>query len=212
MSLTGLFLIVFLAVHLVGNLQLLADDGGESFNIYAKFMTSNPLIKTTSYSLYAFILLHAIQGILLWRKNRAARGNQKYAVHKVRGTATNAKLASRMGWIGVIILVFLIIHLYQFWFKMKIGAIPTVEYDGVAVSNLYGTVEAAYSNIGFVIFYVVSMYVVGAHLWHGFQSAFQTLGMNHQKFGPLIKLVGKIYSVLIPAGFALIPIWFYFFK
>lgn len=209
MSLTGLFLIVFLVVHLLGNLQLLIDDNGESFNLYAKFMTSNPVIKTVSYTLYAFILLHAFQGIALWRKNRAARGPQGYAVHKLRGTATNAKIASRMGWIGMVIFIFLIIHLYQFWFQMKIGALPPVEYDGVKVANLFLPVEAAYSNIGFVIFYVVCMYVLGAHLWHGFQSAFQTLGLNHKKYTPFIQGLGKVYAVVVPLGFAIIPVFFY---
>ena len=80
MSLTGIFLMLFLVVHLLGNLQLLKDDGGEAFNTYAFFMTHNPLIKFISYSLYAFILWHAVQGIRLWQNNKAARGNDRYAV------------------------------------------------------------------------------------------------------------------------------------
>ena len=79
MSLTGLFLIVFLIIHLLGNLQLLANDGGESFNSYAYFMTTNPVIKTVSYGLYFFILLHAFLGIVIWWKNKAAKGSS-YAV------------------------------------------------------------------------------------------------------------------------------------
>ena len=77
MSLTGLFLMLFLVVHLIGNLQLLKADNGEAFNTYAFFMTHNPLIKTVSYSLYAFILWHAIQGLRLWLNNRAARGGTR---------------------------------------------------------------------------------------------------------------------------------------
>jgi len=73
MALTGLFLISFLAVHLAGNLQLLSSEGGQAFNEYAYFMTHNPVIKFTSYGLYAFILIHAIQGIALWLKNKSAR-------------------------------------------------------------------------------------------------------------------------------------------
>jgi succinate dehydrogenase / fumarate reductase cytochrome b subunit len=210
MSLTGLFLIIFLPVHLAGNLLLLADDGGQSFNVYAKFMTQNPVIKTVSYSLYAFILIHAVQGLMLWSKNRAARGGQKYAVHNVRGTSTNAKLASRMGWIGTIILVFILVHMYQFWLQMKLGALPTVTIEGETMNDLYYIVDKTYQNIGFVIFYVVSMYVVGAHLWHGFQSSFQTLGLNHKKYTPFIQGLGKFYSVIVPLGFAIIPIFFYF--
>ncbi len=212
MSLTGIFLITFLVVHLSGNLLLLFDDGGRQFNLYAKFMTTNPFIKTTSYFLYAGILLHAIQGWLIWRKNRKSRGKQKYAVKVTRATNTNSFTARTMGWLGTIIFVFLLIHLYQFWFKMKMGWIPLVNYDGVEVKNLYATVEAAYSSIGFVIFYILCMVVIAMHLWHGFQSAFQTLGINHRKFGGLIKFLGKAYSVLIPAGFAFIPVWIYLFR
>ena len=108
MSLTGLFLILFLVIHLIGNLQLLFDDGGIAFNLYAKKMTSDPLIKTVSYVLYASILLHAIQGWLLWRVNKKARGPQGYAVKVTRGSSKTAKVAKNMGWIGTIIFCFYI--------------------------------------------------------------------------------------------------------
>lgn len=205
MSLTGLFLIVFLAVHLIGNLQLLIDDGGRQFNLYAEFMTTNPFIKFTSYGLYAFILIHAVQGILLWLKNKAAKAGG-YAVNKTRGTNTPAGLAKNMGWLGIIISVFLVIHLYQFWLQMKLGAVPMATYDGATVKNLYAPVMDAFNNIGYVVFYVLSMVVIAFHLWHGFQSSFQTLGLNHKKYTPFIQGLGKVYSVLIPLGFALIPI------
>ena len=205
MSLTGLFLIVFLAVHLIGNLQLLIDDGGRQFNLYAKFMTTNPFIKLTSYGLYAFILLHAIQGILLWLKNKAAKAGG-YAVNKTRATNTSAGLAKNMGWLGIIIFVFLLIHMYQFWLQMKLGNVPMATYDGAEVKDLYAPVMAAFNNIGYVVFYVFSMIVIAFHLWHGFQSSFQTLGLNHKKYTPFIQGLGKAYSILVPLGFASIPI------
>jgi len=210
MSLTGLFLILFLVVHLIGNLQLLIDDGGVQFNVYAKFMTSNPLIKTTSYGLYFFILLHAIQGILVWRKNAAAKGS-KYAV----STNANNSWASRnMGPLGVVILIFILIHMWQFWFQMKIGAVDLVPQGegGEMIKDLYKPVLAAFSNIGFVIFYVVSMIFIAIHLSHGFQSAFQSLGLNHKKYTPAIKFLGMAYSILVPLGFAIIPIYFLLFR
>jgi len=210
MSLTGLFLILFLVVHLIGNLQLLYSDGGEKFNLYALFMTSNPLVKTISYGLYAFILIHAFQGWALWRKNRAARGPQGYAVKVTRATGTSAFAASRMGWLGTIIFVFILIHLYQFWLQMKMGVLDHQVYDGKPVADLYTVVNETYKNPGFVLFYVVSMIVIAIHLWHGFQSSFQTLGLNHRKYTPFIKAVGKIYSIAIPALFALIPLYMYF--
>jgi succinate dehydrogenase / fumarate reductase cytochrome b subunit len=209
MALTGLFLMLFLVIHLLGNLQLLKDDGGEAFNTYAYFMTHNPLIKTISYSLYAFILWHAVQGIRLWLGNRAARGNARYAVAHTR---SEERASRNMAWLGIIIFVFLMLHLWQFWLKMKLGVLPTVSvaaYDE-PVQDLYFVVAAAYENIFYVAFYVICMVVVGLHLWHGFWSSFQTLGLSHRRYTPLIKGIGYAYSIGVPAGFALIPLWMYF--
>ncbi|NJB85356.1 succinate dehydrogenase / fumarate reductase cytochrome b subunit [Lewinella marina] len=211
MSLTGLFLIVFLVVHLIGNLQLiLANDEGYSFNSYAYFMTTNPVIKTTSFLLYAFIILHAIQGIYLWNLNRKARGNVRYAV-KVDRTAGGSKSSIYMGSLGMVILAFIIVHMVQFWGQMhftdNVGPFTAEGYEGA--KDLYALVSQTYENIGMVIFYVVAMVFIAFHLWHGFQSAFQTLGLNHKKYTPLIKSVGYAYSVLVPLGFAAIPVIMY---
>lgn len=208
MALTGIFLMLFLIVHLIGNLQLLKDDGGEAFNTYAYFMTHNPLIKTVSYLLYASILLHAVQGILLARQNRAARGNVRYAVNHVR----SSEIASRnMAWLGIVIFVFIVLHMYQFWFQMHWGALQYLEYEGYThpIKDLYTLVAASYENLGYVIFYVLCMGVVGYHLWHGFWSSFQTLGLNHRRYTPLIKGVGIVYSVGVSVLFALIPVLMY---
>jgi len=116
-----------------------------------------------------------------------------------------------MGPLGVIILIFIVIHMWQFWFQMHWGGIETVNYaeaDG-PIKNLYGPVTVAFKNIWFVIFYVVSMILIALHLSHGFQSAFQSLGLNHKKYTPVIKFLGSAYSILIPLGFALIPIIFF---
>lgn len=213
MSLTGIFLILFLVVHLIGNLQLLsffahdpADMPGKAFNEYAYFMTTFTPIKVVSYGLYAFILIHAIQGWILWRQNRDARGPVGYAVNNLRAVNTNAKVASRMGWLGTIIFIFIVLHLYQFWLQMKLDTLPKVTYDGVEVKDLYYIVALTYKNPLFVAIYVVSMLVIALHLWHGFQSAFQTLGLNHKKYSPAIHFLGKLYSILVPLGFAMIPI------
>ena len=209
MSLTGLFLITFLVVHLVGNFQLLLNDGGEQFNLYADFMTSNPLIKTVSYGLYAFIILHTIQGLLLWVQNRKASGGSRYAVKNTRSVKTSSTISKNMAILGTIILIFLVVHMGQFWFKMKMGDLPLASYDGVEVKNLYAPVKAAFTNIFYVLFYVVAMFFIGAHLKHGFSSAFQTLGLNHPKYNGFISVLGNAYAILVPLGFAIIPIVFY---
>jgi succinate dehydrogenase / fumarate reductase, cytochrome b subunit len=210
MSLTGLFLITFLIVHLLGNFQLLKDDGGEAFNKYTYFMTHNPLIKTVSYGLYAFIVIHTIQGLLLWSYNRKAKG-QTYAV---KSTPKGISWASQnMALLGTLILFFLIIHMGDFWFKMKTGVLSKLTYEdfanGEPIYNLFERVSEAYQNPLLVAAYVVGQIVLFFHLKHGFQSAFQTLGVNHPKYTPLIKGLGLGYSILVPIGFAIIPILFY---
>ncbi|MDX2278996.1 MAG: succinate dehydrogenase cytochrome b subunit [Saprospiraceae bacterium] len=208
MALSGIFLMLFLIVHLIGNLQLLNDDGGESFNAYAHFMTHNPLIKIVSYLLYASILLHAIQGLLLWQHNKASRGAVRYAVNHVRSSEISSR---NMAWLGIVILVFLILHMYQYWFQMHWGNVPFIEYSSLdhPVKDLYALVGASYQNLGYVLFYVICMGVVSYHLWHGFWSSFQTLGLNHRKYTPIIKGLGIAYSIGVPVLFAVIPVWMY---
>ena len=204
MSLTGIFLILFLIVHLAGNLQLLKNDGGEAFNIYAYFMTSNPLIKAVSYGLYFFILLHAIQGIIITVKNKRAKG-RKYAVN----TSANATFASKhMALLGVLVLAFLFMHMGDFWLKMKMGQLSIVEYEGYeqGISDLYERVAVAFKVLWIVIAYVIGQIALGLHLWHGFESAFQTLGLSHKKYTPLISFVGKAFPIIVPFGFAIIPV------
>lgn len=205
MALTGLFLILFLIVHLIGNLQLLKSDDGHAFNVYAKFMTSNPVIVTISYLNYTCILVHVIWAIMLTRTNRAARGSERYAVNKNSSPWTSRN----MGILGTLIFIFLVIHLRGFWAEMHWGGIPVKTYEGVEVKDLYAVVDLAYSSVWYVVLYVVSMAVLAFHLWHGFASSFQTLGLNHLKYNPLIKVVGQTFAIVVPALFALIPIWMF---
>lgn len=210
MSLTGLFLILFLVVHLIGNLQLLKDDGGEAFNTYAYMMTHNPFIKIVAYGNYFFIILHAFVGISIALYNKGAKG-QKYAVSNSNKTTWASK---NMALLGTLILAFILIHMGDFWFKMKFtDELGMKSYEGFPeVRDLYTRVSTAFSQLWIVIVYLIGMMVLSFHLWHGFQSAFQTLGLNHKKYTPLIKSVGKAYAILIPLGFAIIPIWYFLFK
>jgi succinate dehydrogenase / fumarate reductase, cytochrome b subunit len=205
MALTGLFLILFLVVHLIGNLQLLHNDQGQAFNIYAYTMTHNPFIKVVSYVNYAFIIIHIVWAIILSRKNRAARGAQGYAVSKNSSTWSSRN----MGILGTIILIFLVIHLKGFWYEMHWGDLNSQTYDGETYRDLYAVVNFAYSQPLYVLVYIVSMIFLAFHLYHGFGSAFQTLGLNHVKYNRLIKVVGVAFSIIVPALFALIPIWMY---
>ena len=114
MALTGLFLILFLVVHLIGNLQLLKSDEGQAFNLYSKFMTSNPLIITISVLNFTFIAIHIIWAALLTRRNRAARGPVSYAVNRNSSTLTSRN----MGILGTLVLIFLVIHLKGFGIRL----------------------------------------------------------------------------------------------
>jgi succinate dehydrogenase / fumarate reductase cytochrome b subunit len=205
MALTGLFLILFLIVHLIGNLQLLKSDGGRAFNVYAEFMTSNPVIVTVSYVNYTCILVHVIWALMLTQRNRAARGSEGYAMVKNSSPWTSRN----MGILGTFILIFLVIHLKGFWYEMHWGGISKANYDGREVKDLFAVVDMAYSNVWYVTVYVVSMAILAFHLWHGFASSFQTLGLNHMKYNPLIKFVGQTFAIVVPALFALIPIWMF---
>ncbi|MGK0315663.1 MAG: succinate dehydrogenase / fumarate reductase cytochrome b subunit [Saprospiraceae bacterium] len=208
MSFTGLFLILFLVVHLIGNLQLLKDDGGVAFNAYAYFMTNNPLIKTVAYGNYFFIILHAFMGILISFKNKAAKGS----TYAVRSNAEVTWASKNMALLGTLILAFIFIHMGDFWFKMKMDVVPYVAIEGMdhKVKDLYAKVSHTFANPWMVAAYVVGLATLSFHLWHGFQSAFQTLGINHPKYTPIIKGLGKLYAVIVPFGFAIIPLYYFF--
>lgn len=214
MSLTGLFLCLFLVVHMVGNLQLFISTDGYSdgyvFNMYAYTMTHNPLIKIISYGNYFFILLHAIQGILISVHNKRAKG-AGYEGKEI--SDTDAKLASRnMIWLGVLIFAFIGLHMWQFWAQMHFFEVPLMKEvtpTGDEVKDLYVIVKAAFAKPFNVIFYLVSLVALSLHLLHGFWSAFQTMGLNNHKYSPIIRALGIGYAILIPLGFASMPIYFY---
>ncbi|MBN8702836.1 MAG: succinate dehydrogenase cytochrome b subunit [Bacteroidetes bacterium] len=210
MSLTGIFLCTFLVVHLIGNLQLFNNDGGVAFNKYSVFMTTFPPIKIISYLLYTSILLHAIFGLVITMANRKARP-VKYAVNRPQD---NSAWASRnMGILGTVLFVFIVVHMGDFWYEYKFGKIPTVMIEGVEYKDLYAEVAEAFSQKWYALLYVVCMVAISFHLAHGFQSAFQTLGLNHKKYMPLIKNIGIwVFAIIIPALFAAMPIYFAFIK
>ncbi|QDH79945.1 succinate dehydrogenase cytochrome b subunit [Echinicola soli] len=207
MALTGLFLIVFLIGHVSGNMLLFKDDGGQAFNEYAKFMTTNPAVKILSYLTYISILAHVVYAIILSAKNKKARP-VGYSESKAN---TNSSWNSRnMGVLGTIILIFIVVHLQNFWAQMHWGGIPMVNYESGEFKDLYAVVYGAFANIGLVALYVVAMAFLGFHLNHGFASAFQTLGLNHKKYTPAIKFIGAAFSIIVPALFASMPIYIYF--
>lgn len=210
MALTGLFLCSFLVIHLIGNLQLLKADGGEAFNLYSKFMTTNPLIKTISYLLYASILGHAFYGLYLAYQNSKARPQGYYKFDNQSSWASR-----NMSLLGTIILIFVAVHMHDFWWEYKFGDLPYRAYaneygKAQVVKDLYAEVYEAFKVEWIVALYVISMIALSYHLQHGFQSGFQSLGLNHKKYTPFVKAFGFAFGILIPAGFAILPLYIYF--
>ena len=207
MALTGLFLILFLTGHVSGNLLLFKGDGGQAFNMYAKFMTTNPAVKLLSYLTYISVIGHIVYSILLSQHNKSARP-VSYSTSK--GSTNSAWSSRNMGILGTIILIFLVVHLQGFWAQMHWGEVPTITYEGEVYKNLFLIVSEAFKQEWLVALYVLSMIFLGFHLSHGFASAFQTFGINHKKYSPAIKAIGTAYSILVPALFASMPVYIYF--
>jgi succinate dehydrogenase / fumarate reductase cytochrome b subunit len=208
MSLAGLFLIVFLVIHLSINLTLIFSDSRETFNKAAHFMSSNVIIKILEIILFGGFFLHMFYGIYLQIKNWMARGRSYY-----KANYSQTSYFSRfMIHTAVIIIVFLIIHLSDFYFKSKFfGEVPEVYYDGKTYHDLGILVIEKFKIPGFVIFYIASFLFLAFHLLHGFWSAFQTLGLDHKIYTPVIKSLGVIYTIVVTGGFITIPIYVYFF-
>lgn len=198
MALTGLFLCVFLLEHIYGNLLLFKDDGGEAFNEYSHSLVHNILIRIVEVGLFAAIVFHIAQGIILSRKNAAARP-VGYAVRK--DAETSSWFSRSMLPTGIIIFLFLILHMRTFFIPYRV----TGETDDVSQLVISSFGEWWYSLI-----YVVAIGFLAFHLNHGFQSAFQTLGLNNKKCSPFLKHLGTGFAILVFIGFACFPIVFYF--
>ncbi|TWR30011.1 succinate dehydrogenase cytochrome b subunit [Mucilaginibacter pallidiroseus] len=238
MALTGLFLCTFLIVHLGGNLLLFKNDQGFAFNSYANFLTHFPPIEVVAYILYVSIIIHSVYALVLTIKNRRARP-VGYAVQPKSPASWSSK---NMGVLGSILLLFIVIHMGDFWFTYKYNNIlgfkeyKTNQITGettvtdftpsnpdfersystennveiVRVKDLHARIQWSFSHLWYVVFYVIAMGAVSFHLVHGFQSAFKTLGWVHRRWNGVVYFIGTwLFAVVIPVGFALMPIVYY---
>ncbi len=206
MSLVGLFLITFLLVHLTINLLLLFDPTRELFNVAAHFMGTNPLIQIFQWVLFGGFALHMILGVILQVQNWMARpkGYKKKA-------ASEKSLFSRfMIHTGILIVVFLVIHFSDFFIKAKfLGEIGEIVYNGHHYEDMGLLVIEKFQMLGYVIFYVIALLILGFHLDHAFQSAFQSLGVNHPKYTPFIMGFSRFLAIVITVGYIFIPLFIY---
>ncbi len=202
MAFTGLFLITFLIVHAGVNACIFLNDGGETFNEIAHFMSHNWILRFLEIGLFATLILHMIQGLMLWNQNRQARP-VAYHVNKAN---ENSKWYSRsMGILGTLLLLFLIMHMAHFFVGTKIAL-----YGGDTPHNLFEEMKIVFGEWYIVALYMAGLIALFWHLLHGFQSAFQTFGLNHKRYTPIIKAVGAGYTVIICLLFALMPLAIYF--
>jgi len=200
MALAGLFLLLFLPVHLGINLMLLKDDP-EPFNKAAHFMANFPVIKVIEVVLFLAILIHITYGLILQIRNWLSRP-VRYTVRNKSETSAFSRFSI---WTGGAILIFLVIHFFNFYF-IRLGF---VEGDP---GNFYSVAWQLFSIPAYVILYWVCFVLLGFHLYHALKSAFQTLGLANKFWTPVIMVLSVIYSVVIPLGFALIPLVIWLIK
>jgi len=203
MAITGLFLCSFLVIHFLGNIALFTDP--VQFNEYTRFMSSNPIIRVMEIVLVSGFLTHIVDAIILTRANKKAQP-VKYAMSKNR----SSWYSRNMGLTGSVILAFLILHLQSFWYEYKFGEVlMTVDSNGDSIKDMFTIVKTAFSEWWYSAIYVLAMILLGSHLNHGFQSAFQSVGLRHKKYTPTIKMLGTGFSISITVGFISFPIYFF---
>lgn len=203
MAFLGLFLMVFLVIHLGINLCLLRDDGGVWFTNAAHFMGTNYIIKVFEVGLFAGFILHIVVGIILQVQNWMARP-VRYMITNKTDTPFMSKY---MIYTGVIVMIFMIIHFTNFYF-IKLGWVSNTNFTPDGEPDFYFIAQQLFAIPGYSIFYIIIFIVLGFHLNHAFQSAWQTLGVNHPQYNTCFKRFGTFYAIVVPLGFIIIPFYF----
>lgn len=207
-ALTGLFLCVFLVVHLSANAILLLpnDIASDLYNSYSQTLRENPLITIIAYVLYISIILHAVVALLITIHNKKAKPS-KYIMDRSR--QNSSWYSKNMGILGTLILIFIIIHLSNFWARIKLGIGEDVPIDQNGYKDVFSVTYELFQNIWFVLFYSVLSIPLAFHLYHGLKSGFKTLGFYHKRGLRILAKVSLIYAIIMGIGFGLIPIVVY---
>lgn len=199
-ALTGLALFIFLVAHLSGNLLFLVSP--QAFNEYSHTLVSNPLIYVIEFGLIAVFLLHIYKTVRLYAGAKSARPVPYSRKERAGHTSRKTLASSTMILTGIIVLAFVILHLRAFkfgaWYESPEG-----------IRDLYRLQLEVFSKPGYVAFYMISMAVIGFHLWHGVASAAQSLGIDHPRYTPRILWIGRALAVLIAGGFFILPLYTY---
>lgn len=226
MAVTGLAMVLFLIGHLVGNLQLLWSS--DQFNAYAHFLTAQPVVILVELGLMAILALHVVDAFVLLRQNYNARPTPYYSKTWARTKSPRSKktwASTLMMWSGIFILVFIIGHVWHFKYHHPVVS-PAYGHDSSIALGVVGGVASADGSSGedatrlaqmvvaefrnpFVAgIYILSMLILGAHLYHAISSAMTSLGGNHPRYQKLIMWAGNIFTAIITFGFLSIPLWF----
>lgn len=206
MSLAGIFLVVFLLVHLGINLLVIIFDDPMVYNKAAHFMSSNVVIKIFEIVLFGGLLLHIIYALILQIQNWLARPRR----YKKANYSNTSFFSKFMIHTAAIVLVFLAIHFVDFYFRAKFGHGETILVDGEKYHDFATEIMYKFKMLPFVVFYIAAFIFLGFHLVHGFQSAFKTLGLDHKRYTPVIQVLSIIYSVTVVGGYSIIPLMIYF--
>jgi len=204
MAITGLFLVLFLLVHCGINALVFLNDGGKTFNEAAHFMGHNILMRTMEIGLFIGFIIHIVDGLSLWFQNKKARA---IGYAKVDAKNNSTWYSRSMGLLGTIILIFLIIHLKDFWYVSRFLGLEMNATQGL--EDLFVVMTMKFQSLPVVIIYVLACFSLAWHLLHGFSSAFQSLGLNNPKYNGIIKNIAIVYSLVISLVFAAMPLAMY---
>jgi len=201
MALSGLFLISFLVVHASVNALIFYNDQGKTFTIGAHFMATNPIIRTLEIILVLGFIIHIVQGLMLWRKNRKARS----VGYVYRNNTPAVKWYSKsMTLLGTLILLFLVIHTQNFWIPNRIH-----QFQSGEELPLYEMMIEKFQNPVEVVIYILGCFSLFWHLLHGFKSAFQSLGLNHRKYNSFVVKLSYSFAIILPLTLAMMPVSIY---
>lgn len=209
MSLTGLFIAFFLIIHLLGNLQLIfISDPAEAqlqYNWYSELLSHNIIIEIIAYLLYASLILHVVDALYITFHNYKANG---HGLKKDTRGQVSPWHKRNMGILGMVILIFLIIHLKDYWYIYKFDeSYSAVDADGKR--DVYSLVMLSFENIWYILIYIIGFIGLGYHLAHGVASGFRTFGLYNRSYIKIMKYLGIAFAIIIPLGYAIIPVIIY---
>ena len=210
MSITGLFLVLFLLFH--GTMNFVVLFSRDAYNMICEFLGANWYALVGTKVLAIGFVVHILYALYLTFQNQRARGNIRYAVTKKQEGVSFA--SQNMLVLGAIVLGFMVLHLYQFWAKMqlveithKLGGHVEQELLANAANGAYW-IQYYFSQPVYSIVYIVWLSALWLHLTHGVWSALQSLGLNNGTWLPRVKVVSNVIATLIILMFISIPVYF----